>query len=222
MKSIVLILFLIIQLDTPNENTLIPLPSIKAICQIELRNGKIKEGIITIVSGGIRYHSNGFVLKELVYESPAIYGNTKMKLFSMDQFELHFRNDGKQKIFYAINRTGRKPEKLIEEGEHILLKRYEEKFLMEKEIEISDKIPVSYPQGSKQSGIQKVKIKDIKVFRLLTKPTVKWLKTIEEGNKRLEIKYGYSEANMMKSGWYHDIMKNQRSRNSINNKLKEK
>ena len=112
-------------------------------------------------------------------------------------------------------------DKFRELSDNILKRTYEEKFVIHKKIEISKRLVTHYPTDSLHQATKKIKIKNIKRFRLLSNPSEKWLSQIDRELRSVEMKYGHDEAVAWSPRWYHDIMKNQEFREEMNDRLKQ-
>lgn len=183
------------------------LPTIQAVCRIELNNGEIHEGIISFGGGGYewRYIPNGFYTK---YSNSGYVG-----LFNLEYRSPDFDTKGESEIFYLENLTeSRIGYEIKENGDSLLTRYYKESFKLHKKFPIYQSLPNSLYVGYDSTLSKKIiEVDKIASFELLEDPQQKWLDLIEEARKeRQKVEDTWEDYN--EPVWYHDVMKNEEYR----------
>ncbi len=216
MKSIILICVFLFQIDFQSVQTK-NLPSIYAICQIELNDGQLIEGIINFgVSGYNRYYTHGFYFPK--YHPP--YGEPEILLLDLDVDSISIKQI---EAFYIENLTySGTPDVIDIINDSILVQNKKERFELSEKIVLHQKPSFKWIVGSnlfyaKDEKTIVVNVSDIKTFKLLKKPSEGWMNLISR------LKEEYPQLNNeqknalveMRLLWYHELIKDEKLKTQL-------
>ncbi len=193
--------------------TINQLPSIYAICQVELKNGEVKEGMITLGEPDDKmYNTHGFY-----FETQTVRGQ-----FIPDelvQFDLEFDYlCFKGKACYVENKTYLlMANKLDNINDSILTKTTEQNYQIGKKMVLHKKPEIKWYIGSNlfykntmTDDLIEIDISEISTFKLLKKPSTEWIELIN----RIYDEYPEIDKRdkpITERGgvlWYHDVVNN--------------
>ncbi len=181
------------------------LPTVQAVCQAEMKNGEIYEGMITFgTQGETRYFLHGFYYQN--YHPNSLGGRIIEFNFDRDSFSF-FRNN----TFYAENTMDLRPYPLENLNDSIVTNTSKEIYKLSKTIKLHQEMPkhmniFSNLYETSNNETIEVNVSEIAVFRFVKNPSVYWIELIEKyrkGNPYLlnkNLRRGYKEPI-----WYHDI-----------------
>lgn len=205
-------------------------PNIQAIARVELVDGSILEGMISLGDGGYNYnyHPDAFcIVNNNNYQLFPI--NLKFNNFSPNNY-IHSANKS-LKLYYAKNISGQLGTKTTFSLENNLNDKVltkiinkEDKYTLTKEIVLHTKLPknLHLVYVKKTNDQIHIELGKIKKYSLIKNPSSKWLEYIKKSVKKAyEImqegeRKGEPSIDYMEPEWYHDIIKNKEKMSRLN------
>ena len=208
-------------------------PSINAVCRIQLKDGTEIEGLICIVSGGYQgFQKNGFV--------SCYPGNSNFNyfLFNADQFyfnpeflTMNYQEDRTtgqkiyQQLFYLQTEQGeiQSHESTFNRVSGKVIVSINRKYrytalkslYVFQDMEIDLHLPV---QNSTKFGAISVKVDEINRFELLNVPSDKWIQQIAVARKKRDA-VSQDWQDYVEPLWFHEISKDTMSTSFIRRAL---
>ena len=203
-------------------------PNIQAIARVELVDGSVFEGMVSLGNGGYNYnyHPDAFCIENNNnYQLFPI--NLKFNKFSPNNYNY----SENKKLYYAKNISGQagpKRTSILENNmkDKILIKtiKKEDKYILTKEIILHTELPKNLHLAyvKKTNNQIHIDLGKIKKYSLIKKPSSKWLEYIKNSVQKVYriMKEGEQKGepwvDYMEPEWYHDIIKNKDKLNLLN------
>ncbi len=198
------------------------LPDIQALCKIELKDGNVVEGYISLgyAYDKHHYHPNAFYITTTATKTiiPIHLG------FEGFYWE-NFQNLNGIVVYYAESKSNN-PQFLYKteevNGQTILNKKTlrEEEYKLKETFSIYKSLPVSMKLRAKnlpEEQTELINVNDIKTFELMKAPNVEWLSKINSSKERLTKKMASDKAKnnpwlgFEEALWYHELIHNKQA-----------
>ena len=187
-------------------------PSILAVAEVYLKNGGKLEGVIWFKRGGYvsEDYYNGFCFKKKD-------GSYQLQIINRDFLtfpptDYHHLKSQPERVYYAENVRKVEETISISKPEQILKVTKTFSYRLLDEIVIYKELPINLYALDKIKGNQiRIKVDEVKQFKLPWQPSIKWLNKIEKHKKYLDKKMqedekaGINWVDYQAVKWHHEM-----------------